>query len=871
MVETAVTVAPVTVMSLIHGGIGGATSGGAPNSNLSISDWNSFRMSAVIDRFSSHFYGNRSSEPAEFPNLCLSLARSIDFAIGNNMVPSRSQELPLLIKQVCQSKSDSHVQATKMVLMISVKSACQNGWFTDGDSEELINLAKEIGTSFCSVSNFSAEPNCHLSVISTIMSRFYPRMKMGHILTFLCVKPGYDAYLKDFQITKNIISSPEDKIMLFVVKTDNMETSSCLVSPAKVNFLLNGKGVERRTNLSLDTGPQMPTTVNNVLKYGTNLLQAVGEFNAVAFTSEVPNPDSNALQDYEQHAPATVDTDSEVIVGPSRISLNCPISFKKIKNPVKGHSCKHIQCFDFHNYVDINSRRPSWRCPRCNQYVCFTDIRIDQKMVKDTQRRKVMKTQNYHHHYKFFHLHGKSHEMILKEAGADVSDVLISSDGSWKAVTGSDDTIHKPGGTALNTHRDESPHPTDVLDLTNTDDAMDDVTPSKTEDGKQPPSAKNSTAQSNIQDDFWSAMFLSTFRVGSSNGRENALVGNNPVPTSDLADSFISPDREGALDAVPQNGTPSPNALQLQQYQCGNNPQITNEYGRFPSLPRNVTRTPTAVQALPTQTPTSPHLQRGYTNNSNAIISQNESRPAALQASPNFPVASRAHTHQGSPVSSSPLSQHSTVQQQNNSCPSARPPERNASFQGPNQVPNTYRAPNVIVPVPQATSQPPRLTQPLTQSTSSFSRPQSTQQSQLIAAANQAVQMSFEPSRAVPPYSMTSRRDQRGSLGIASEQVTNGYDATSEMNWRPAARMRGALSGQAYAEAYNQAMNRPNNQQAQAVRPIRSTSVLTQSQGFVAGGVQGMPGGTGQGIPASTSAGSPMSSDVLSGGSAATN
>ncbi|KAL6544128.1 hypothetical protein OROGR_010625 [Orobanche gracilis] len=75
MVETAVT-APVTGLSLIHGGIGGSSSsGGASNSTLSVSDWNSFRMSAVIDRFSYHFSGNRSSEPAEFPNLCLSLAR----------------------------------------------------------------------------------------------------------------------------------------------------------------------------------------------------------------------------------------------------------------------------------------------------------------------------------------------------------------------------------------------------------------------------------------------------------------------------------------------------------------------------------------------------------------------------------------------------------------------------------------------------------------------------------------------------------------------------------------------------------------------------------------------------------------------------
>lgn len=42
----------------------------------------------------------------------------------------------------------------------------------------------------------------------------------------------------------------------------------------------------------------------------------------------------------------------------------------------------HQQCFDYDNYLDINSRRPSWRCPHCNQHVCFPEIRIDQDMAK---------------------------------------------------------------------------------------------------------------------------------------------------------------------------------------------------------------------------------------------------------------------------------------------------------------------------------------------------------------------------------------------------------------------------------------------------------------------------------------------------------
>lgn len=213
------------------------------------------------------------------------------------------------------------------------------------------------------------------------------------------------------------MSSPGDKIRLFVAQTYSIETSYCLISPPKVNFLLNGKAVERRSSLVMDTGPQIPTAVTHLLKYGLNLLQAVGEFNGnylvvVAVMSEMPKADSNALQDYEQHAPSTVDSDFEIIEEPSRISLNCPISIRRIRTPVKGHSCKHIQCFDFDNYVDINSRRPSWRCPHCNQHVCFADIRIDQKMVK-----------------------------VLKEVEANVSDIVFSSDGSWQAVKNSDAAI----------------------------------------------------------------------------------------------------------------------------------------------------------------------------------------------------------------------------------------------------------------------------------------------------------------------------------------------------------------------------------------------------------------------------------------------
>ena len=56
--------------------------------------------------------------------------------------------------------------------------------------------------------------------------------------------------------------------------------------------------------------------------------------------------------------------------------LCCPISMAAIKTPVRGKSCKHIQCFDLSNYLQVNSfpsgRR--WRCVCCDNFVLVEDL-----------------------------------------------------------------------------------------------------------------------------------------------------------------------------------------------------------------------------------------------------------------------------------------------------------------------------------------------------------------------------------------------------------------------------------------------------------------------------------------------------------------
>ncbi|KAK8284190.1 hypothetical protein V6Z12_D08G143700 [Gossypium hirsutum] len=561
---------------------------------ISASVVNSFRVAAVAERLATHTQPGRQPQSSEFFSLCLSLARGIDYAIANNEVPAKAQELPLLLKQICQHRNDLFLQAAIMVLMISVK----------------------VGSCFCIPGVINNELDGSLSTILEVMSRFYPLMKMGQILASLEAKPGYGALVVDFHISKNMTHSPQEKIRLFVAQKDNVETSACIISPQLVSFLLNGKGVERRTNVLMDMGPQMPTNVTAMLKYGTNLLQAVGQFSGhylivVAFMGmEESSPDASTLPDYVQSGDFAPDSDSDLIEGPSRISLKCPISRTRIKTPVKGHACKHLQCFDFNNYVNINSRRPSWRCPHCNQHVCYTNIRVDQNMVK-----------------------------VLKEVAEDVSDVIISADGSWKAVMENDDDVDELHGNTLNCQKDGSERPESatgvpmVLDLTQTVDAMETI---ETEDRKPPVATLESLSaapnltltpelinlaganQNVMDDDFWSVLY-SGHGSGTSTSRTDTQVGGtestrnftvSPVFSDAVSPALNRADAHGNANlATPgiQNQVATTNNLPLHPSQVTNS-MSNHEYGSLQNIPRHVSRSSIAVQALPamsqTQTPT---------------------------------------------------------------------------------------------------------------------------------------------------------------------------------------------------------------------------------------------------------------------------
>ncbi|KAJ7952244.1 E4 SUMO-protein ligase PIAL2 [Quillaja saponaria] len=823
------------------------------------SDVNAFRVKSVVEQLAAHVQPGFQGEVLEFFDLCFSLSRGIDVALSNNEIPGNIQDLPKLLKQIYQRKNDIFLQAAIMVLMVSVKNACNIGWFARKESEELLSFANEMGRSYCSMGDVNDGPSCCDSTVSTIMERFYPYMRMGRVLASLEVKPGCKTLITDFNILKNAANFPLEKIQLFVAQIDRTETSACLINPQQVSFLINGKGVEKRTITLMDTGPQMPTNVTPLLKYGTNLLQAVGQFNGhyvilVAYMSSTASPGTPVLQYYVQPPISATDSDAEIIEGPSRISLNCPISCTRIKIPVKGHSCKHPQCFDFNNFIDINSRSPSWRCPLCNQYVCYSDIRIDRNMTE-----------------------------VLREVGDNVVEVIICADGSWKVVLENDDLMDKTRNKAHGSEKEQTDQKESdssqnalpyVLDLTEDDNQMDVMDSCEVEDRKPlHPNLQsqfvnqvgiNQNVAARVEDDFRSGVYFTPLSVGSSGRSDPTRVGqiSESIPgnflQSPVLTRAISPalnrEAEGprntyATNSVMQNQISIPNNFQLQQFNYLNT-VVNNEYGRSQSIPRQVSRTPVAGQALPAQSQSLGSQQRsrlGFNSltSSSSSVTSHVSLPTPPAADGSNALLSdierqqhfsRPHMNplQGLDIASVASQLHLMTQ---NRAPQV------SSVPAPSRLPNAYGT----LSVPLTDFQNPHLqqafnsrnAQSITPSTSITRQASHLQWSQiqqggvhvgishaantgcsqhpgLMAASHMARQSPSVPvqnqaSRTPSSFPVDSFRTYAGTA-----QSVPRTDGTSEESWRPAGRMRGSLSGRPYSAALRELIIQPT-------QPVQTT------------------------------------------------
>ncbi|KAG0500427.1 hypothetical protein HPP92_000499 [Vanilla planifolia] len=825
---------------------------------------NSIRLLAVYERLSFYLKDISLFEASDAIFLCYSLARGIDCAITHNSIPGIASRLPSLVKKVYEWRKNAAFLSAIMMVLISAKNACKRGWFQPADSKELLFMVDEICNKFCTEVHSNSHVGHAFDTISKIIPKFCPHVKLCSLIASFEAQPGYDVLMLDFYFTKNHF--PEEKIVLIVIKTENLETSSCIAGPAQVSFIINGKGVDKRNNVSLDYGPQFPTDISKMLKYGINVLQAIGYFDgtyliAIAYMSRMTTC-TPVLKEYVHPAVTTFDTDSELFEGPSRISLCCPISFKRIKTPVKGHLCKHHQCFDYDNYIEMNSRKPNWRCPHCNQPICLVDLRIDRKMVK-----------------------------ILEEMG-DVTEVLIHSDGSWNVVPEHEKyTANQlPVGTHVQSNNMEcetimsTDSIADPVDLTMEDNCNGCTTQTH---GQEVPLNGSANQMSNKAlesedrkpligvEELLVTQFLSDTLLPSytSNATHQNVNNLEPTYTPSYASNGLAAcamPNGGALQTVPPNimGSMVSPALDATQRSVHAVSAVNTVTGR--NIPRHVDRTPIAFQALPAQqTPSA--SERLQTNLIDVPLVSNNLSPTIYQTVhtsmatlENFCGGiSNMDMHQVARAvvtavtqdlgpQSNPYVLNSAARQQVAGLPSPssinprpllsqrtgpnnldalrttmQPP---SYFQNPLQTPPAFRTQPSIsqaanIPSFSPTPLPPvRLTSPAN-FMNHLNPTQANHLAQLLRS--QTSSAAREGSRVLGADRWRSLTGLTPSL----HSRTDGIPVLPEQNWRPTRRMRGSLTGSEYSAVLNHYMA-PSSQFA-GTRPL-ATSAAEQVSVMIA-------------------------------------
>jgi E3 SUMO-protein ligase PIAS1 len=74
--------------------------------------------------------------------------------------------------------------------------------------------------------------------------------------------------------------------------------------------------------------------------------------------------------------------DPDVVATSTVLSLQCPLSYTRLRTPCRSTLCGHIQCFDATSYLQLQEQGPQWICPVCNKPAPFENLAIDE-YVKD--------------------------------------------------------------------------------------------------------------------------------------------------------------------------------------------------------------------------------------------------------------------------------------------------------------------------------------------------------------------------------------------------------------------------------------------------------------------------------------------------------
>lgn len=118
-------------------------------------------------------------------------------------------------------------------------------------------------------------------------------------------------------------------------------------------------------------------------------------------------PTSTTRLTIQKENEAGADEDEDIVVATSSLSLRCPLTYARMKQPVRSIYCDHIQCFDGPSFLSMQQRIPLWQCPVCSAYIDQHSLAVSDYITE-----------------------------ILKSTSDSVDSVILNPDGLWHAIEG---------------------------------------------------------------------------------------------------------------------------------------------------------------------------------------------------------------------------------------------------------------------------------------------------------------------------------------------------------------------------------------------------------------------------------------------------
>ncbi|KAM9912435.1 hypothetical protein OXX69_002584 [Metschnikowia pulcherrima] len=104
----------------------------------------------------------------------------------------------------------------------------------------------------------------------------------------------------------------------------------------------------------------------------------------------------------------------DIVVENVPLSLRCPVTYARIKHPVKSYQCDHVQCFDGLSFLMMQEHIPAWQCPVCSKTVNENSLAVSD-FLQD----------------------------ILDKTHEDIDTVLLNTDGSWTPMKEGEEAAKK--------------------------------------------------------------------------------------------------------------------------------------------------------------------------------------------------------------------------------------------------------------------------------------------------------------------------------------------------------------------------------------------------------------------------------------------